>query len=147
MKRPLTILVTSVILYFFVLAVYLLGQAVLDQHGLEYRSWVSALGFFWIYILPFPAGAVLLLALYRHLKSRFPGKAFRTFCVIVFAVYLLATLLGCFSYELALWHNLWHNAWHARSADDDEPSDFAVYARRVSAYLVMIVALCLTLFA
>mgnify|MGYP005766623469 FL=1 len=66
---------------------------------------------------------------------------------VCFAVYLLATLLGCFSYELALWHNLWHNAWHARSADDDEPSDFAVYAGRVSAYLVMIVALCLTLFA
>lgn len=66
---------------------------------------------------------------------------------VYFAVYLLAILLGCFSYELALWHNLWHNAWHARSADDDEPSDFAVYAGRVSAYLVMIVALCLTLFA
>ncbi len=92
MKRPLKILVPSVILYFFVLAVYLLGQAVLDQHGLEYRSWVSALGFFWIYILPFPAGAVLLLALYRHLKARFPGKAFRTFCVIVFVIYLLAAV-------------------------------------------------------
>lgn len=64
-----------------------------------------------------------------------------------FAVYLSAIALGCFSYELALWHNIWHNAWHARGADDDEPSDFAVYARRVSAYLMMVVALCLILFA
>src|SRR5699024_3125754 len=59
--RRLLILIFFLILYVLVLTVYLLGESLLAQHGLEYRAGISSLGFFWIYLLPFPAGGVLLV--------------------------------------------------------------------------------------
>lgn len=90
--RKLLILIFFLILYVLVLTVYLLGERLLAQHGLEYRAGISSLGFFWIYLLPFPAGGVLLVCLYRWLKKKYDLRPVRIFCKIFFAVYLLASV-------------------------------------------------------
>lgn len=103
--RKLLILILFLILYVLVLTVYLLGESLLAQHGLEYRAGISSLGFFWICLLPFPAGGVLLVCLYRWLKKKYDLRPVRIFCKIFFAVYLLAAVcLGGYLEAMHLIH-------------------------------------------
>lgn len=100
--RKLLILILFLILYVLVLTVYLLGESLLAQYGLEYRARISSLGFFWIYLLPFPAGGVLLVCLYRWLKKKYDLRPVRIFCKILFAVYLAVAL--CLAGYLEVMH-------------------------------------------